>query len=102
MLPPGHLESIHTLLQMKSESDQKKQRARLGKRTILARSDDLDRADSNELSPLKNKRVKRTNSSTSEIPKYNEDSNDVVEKTLKKSYSSFFFCSQQIELPVLN
>ena len=65
---------------MKSESDQKK-RARLGKRTILARSDDLNRADSNELFPVKNKR-KRTNSSISEIPKYNEDSNDVVEKTL--------------------
>ena len=105
MLPPGHLsESMHTLLHMKSESDHTT-KARLGKRTMLARSDDLNRNNNNDLSPSKlaNKRVKRTNSSATEIPKYNDsDSNDVVEKTLQKSYSSFSICQQQIELPVLN
>ena len=105
MLPPGHLsESMHTLLHMKSESDHTT-KARLGKRTMLARSDDLNRNNNNDFSPSKlaNKRVKRTNSSATETPKYNDsDSNDVVEKTLQKSYSSFSICQQQIELPVLN
>jgi hypothetical protein len=89
---------------MKSESDHTS-KARLGKRAMPARSDDLDRSGNSDLSPSKlaNKRVKRTNSLATEIPKYNDsDSNDVVEKTLQKSYSSFSICQYQIELPILN